>query len=545
MARMIPDLDVRSIPNDGERTVYNAARSLPAQYTVFYSFKYGTAFSDQQKRGEADFVIVHPSLGYLVVEVKQGDVAYIDGAWHEYKGGGYRPMSKDPIEQAERSMFAILERYKNVARTKIFPLKIRFAVCFPECTKVAGLPPAHVSRDSVWCAENLDTLEQSILTVFGGGKPSPELAAAGVLIGKVLAPEFRVFVRLDNLIDTFHQTSERILTEEQERILDETELDKRKVFFGAAGTGKTFLAMEKARRLAAEGKRVFLTCFNRNLARYLAVSLPDSVVACNFHDYLMRVLRSRYPSLSPPTGDQAESFYNEELISMAFDYFADMSEADKFDSLIVDEGQDFKENWFICLECMVKADGEFYVFADPNQDLFDGHVEMLRSITPSRHRLTRNLRNTDHINEWINRFVKDGTMKPAVFGGMPVAKLGWRTHAEEKRIIEQEIGRLVSQGIKPGRILILSPNRLENSSLAGCTKIREWPLRDYRLATGHGIRFATIRSFKGLEADIVLLIGLQEGKQNCTSTDIYVGASRARFLLYLLYDQNRPPVLLG
>lgn len=543
MARMIPDLDVRSIPNDGERSVYGAAQRLPDEYTVLYSFKYGTSAPEDptQRQGEADFVIVHPSLGYLVIEVKQGDVVYANGRWHEYKGGGYRPMAKDPAEQAERAMYAILSRYKQAARTSGFPLKIRYAICFPECTKIAGLIPPHVDPRSIWCFQSVEKLEESILALFGGRSLRPEASATEVLVNKVLAPEFKLFARLDQRIEMFHQASERVLTEEQSRILDETELDKRKVFFGAAGTGKTFLAMEKARRLAAQGKRVFLTCFNKNLGRYLERALQGSVVASNFHDYLLHVLKPRNPELVPPSGDAAQAFYDETLVDLAFDHYATLDESEKFDSVLVDEGQDFKESWFVLLESMVKRDGEFYVFADPNQDLFSGHVESLKSITPSRHRLTRNLRNTEQINDWINRFVKEGGMKPALTGGLPVVRLGWDTYAEERRMVEQEIGRLVSQGVKPLRIMILSPNRQDNSSLAGLNRIKEWPLVDFREERANGIRFATIRSFKGLEADIVFLIGLKEGKQTCTATDIYVGASRARFLLYVFYNKKAPP----
>jgi hypothetical protein len=112
----------------------------------------------------------------------------------------------------------------------------------------------------------------------------------------------------------------------------------------------------------------------------------------------------------------------------------------------------------------------------------------------------------------------------------------------------------VSQGLQPRRILILSPHRQENSSLAGLNKIKEWPLVRYSDAvgitgdahagtlvkgsvTGNAVRFETIRSFKGLEADVVFLIGICEG-EHCTRPDVYVGGSRARFLLYVFYQEG-------
>jgi hypothetical protein len=357
-----------------------------------------------------------------------------------------------------------------------------------------------------------------------------------------------VFSRLDDQIEVFHTTSAKVLTEEQERILEETELDKRKVFLGAAGTGKTFLAMEKARRLERDGKKVFLTCFNRNLARYVQTQVPASIVCCNFHEYLIQALQeSGHDIRVPDDAEEMSRFYDETLPSMAFMLFAEQPPDTKFDGIIVDEGQDFKEDWFLCLESMVKPEGEFYVFADPSQDLFSGGAQSWRDLQISRHRLTRNLRNTEPISNWLLPLVKEGHMRPGLTGGLPVHYVPWGTPAEEKRLIEREAGRLVSQGLKPWRIVILSPNRLEHSSLCGCSKIKEWPLEDFSQAgqsgehPGGGIRFATVRSFKGLEADVVFLIGLKSGKQTCTPADIYVGGSRGRFLLYLFYDKDDPP----
>ena len=187
----------------------------------------------------------------------------------------------------------------------------------------------------------------------------------------------------------------------------------------------------------------------------------------------------------------------------------------------------------------------------------------------SKHRLSRNLRNAETISDWLTPFVPSGHLKPVLRGGIPVTYHPWKTGREEKQMIEREVGRLISQGISPSRVLILSPNRIENSSLAGCSRIGSWPIVDFRGPTrgGHGtrggktknsiqkvrrtrvpsnaVRFATIRSFKGLESDLVFLIGLKAGKPTCTDTDIYVGASRARFLLKIFYDENMPPEKLA
>lgn len=369
--------------------------------------------------------------------------------------------------------------------------------------------------------------------------------ATNVLLNKILAPTFNLFSKLEDKIEMFNKNSEKILTEEQERILDETEEDKRKIYLGSAGTGKTFIAMEKARRLAREGKSVFLTCYNKNLVRiFKDLSGFDNITAKNFHEYIHHIVsQAGYDLTEPGSYEEKDKYFKETLPNLAFDYFSDMSEELKFDAIVVDEGQDFKEEWFLCLENMLKKDGQFYIFADLNQDIFGNGLSSLKNIEMSRHRLTLNIRNTEKIAEWFAPYVGNLKTRIKLPGGIPVSIFPWDKQEEEKRLIEKEIGRLVSQGLPPNRITILSPNIKEKSSLSGLKKIKEWPLIDIKEGSGYGIKFSTIRSFKGLEADVVFLIGLTGNSKVCTPRDIYVGASRARFLLCVFGERDALAVM--
>jgi hypothetical protein len=147
---------------------------------VFYGYKYrleaplgnaGREHDDFLSVGEADFVVVHPELGYAVFEVKQGNIIYADGQWHEFKpvlGGAHRtrPMAKDPVEQAQRAMWAILERYKDKSGEGRFPLHIRYAVCFPETKKLAGELPDHIDPKSIFVYDDLQKLDARIRSLF-------------------------------------------------------------------------------------------------------------------------------------------------------------------------------------------------------------------------------------------------------------------------------------------------------------------------------------------------------------------------------------------
>lgn len=569
MATMIPDIDPRDIPNPGESRIYAALRELPPNYTVCYSLKYrptDASAPDGVDFGEADFVVVVPPIGYMVIEVKQGKIEYRAGQWLEYKPGGPELLPKDPIEQARKAMFAIADYYKAKARTDHVPFAMRYALWFPESFGFQGDLPMDLDEGSMLFEPDLDDPAAAIHRAFGSTTRRADRKEFETLVDKVLGTTFRVFARLDEEIDYRKKNAEYILTEEQQRILDETELDKKKLFLGAAGTGKTFLAIEKAHRLARAGRKVLLTCYNKNLAAYMRTRISSDVagqITCqHFHDYLVNLapLAARGVRV-PENREEIDRFFDETLADEAYLYFScDAPDDEKFDSIIVDEGQDFRENWIDCLEAMLRRkDGEFYVFADPNQDIFDVKLSGLSKLPWSKHRLTRNLRNTERINDWMEPFVKEGALRPLLPGGMPVAYRAWEDPAEEKRLIEAEVGRLVSQGLRPERILILSPNTLKRSCLAGCNSVKNWPLevveprdrededrgeegatRKRKASGGGAIKFATIRSFKGLEADVVFLIGLHKNNRACTEADVYVGGSRARFLLYVFHKRGEP-----
>jgi len=540
MATIIPDLLPEQIANDGERAFYQAALGLPDDYVVFYSRRY---YEDpgEEKIREADFVIVHRNIGFVAVEIKEGtDIRHFGGRWHEVKDGGYVPLEKDPVEQARTAMFWLRQQYQELTGEK-WPGKYRFAICFPETDRFEGRLPPDLKRESIWTGEELENLSLPLERLLGAGPApgNPRLvsAASEALIERVLAPRCRIFSSLEDRISSFRKRADISLTEEQQRILEETEEDKRKLFLGAAGTGKTFIAMEKARRCAAQGKKVLLTCFNKNLVNWMRENVTHpSVTINNFHGFLTETLLQA-GVLAEGEVREDEAFYEHELPDLAFQHFSVWSDSEKFDAIIVDEGQDFRDHWMTCLETALVPDGELYIFADPNQNLFGGELEKLRQrYDLSKHRLTFNLRNADTINEWLRPFAGGQATRSRLTGGVPVVRKSFRTPEEQKRLLEKEIGRLVSQGLPPQRILILSPFRLENSGLKDVPRLRDWPIVDFA-SREYGIRYATIRSFKGLEADVVFLIDLRESKA-CTPADVYVGASRARFILYVLHHES-------
>ncbi len=537
MARMIPELEPASIENRGEKLFFEAVSRLPHSYTVIYGYRYIQHGSKETVR-EADFIIIHPTHGFLVVEVKQGEAAYHAGQWHEVKQGGYLPLYKDPVEQARSAMYHILHLYKREHRNVDYPLKSRYVICFPECTRIGGTPPADLQQDSLWVESDLHQITERVEALLMISKPSSVTASNQDLI-KILTPSMRLSVALTDRIEVFARTADHILTEEQERIIEETMEDKRKLFLGSAGTGKTYIAIEKARRSVQDGKNVLLTCYNKNLVELIINQANDDrIKISNFHSYLEHVLKEKGILQGSDSAD-LDRYFKVDLAEQGFSYYSEASEEEMFDCILIDEGQDFFEEWLICLESMLRKDGELYIFADPNQNIFGTPEswQTLKRYTQSTQRLTQNFRNTEEINKWTEPFVHGKPAKSRISGGVPVIMHAWKDPDELKRLIGKEIGHLVSQGVAPNRITILSPYKRANSCLHGVSKIRDWPLVDFNSGEA-GIQYATIRSFKGLETDIVLLIDIKESSKACTPADVYVGASRARYLLHVFHQEG-------
>lgn len=540
MAIMVPDIRIESIQNQGERDFYQKSSLLSDNYTVLYSYKYQVDENDSNFIREADFVIVHQSKGFVVVEIKQGSISYHNGTWNEYKDGSYQVLHKDPVEQARSAMYEILNVYRRKSGGNEYPLSFKYAICFPESTKVTGVIPQGLIKESIWTANELENLERTVERLFVKKGQKNSYEANKILISRVLSPVFKIYSTLEDQIVLFHQHSAIILSEEQERILDETEEDYRKVYFGAAGTGKTFIAMEKAKRLANEEKKVFLTCYNKNLAKLFNSHIHhENIQALSFLDYLEEELLNKGVLKDKPTSEaDLSTYYNEILPNTAFDYYSLLTEEEKFDAIIVDEGQDFNEEWIITLLSMVKEYGNFYIFADDKQNIFKTNIDALRRFDISKHRLTVNFRNTQKINEWFSSFIDEKKLRSKLNGGLPVQTIKWKNQDEQKQLLEKEISRLISQGLSPDRITILSPYTKMKSCLGNIERIKEWPIVDLKKESGPGIKYSTIRSFKGLEADIVFLIDVSNNFLVCSKEDIYVGSSRARYILYVLHHEE-------
>lgn len=288
--------------------------------------------------------------------------------------------------------------------------------------------------------------------------------------------------------------------------------------------------------------RTLLLCYNRALARWLAGSLADEyaerIAVRHFHGLCREWCQRAGIRFSPPKRNAAK-FWRDEAPSLLLD--AVTATDDRFDAVVVDEGQDFHPDWWVPVEALNRDGdgGPLYVFYDPAQNLFvDG-----QSTLPALGRpfvLPCNCRNTRRIAETCGEFLgAEIQTRPEAPEGVAPVFLDAPNGPEQCRAIDRLVGDWIRRGkLAPRQICVLSPWRRERGSLARETEVGGVPLTEDLKSweRGDGILVTTIRAFKGLEADAVILVDVPAPDRNeqFTTTDLYVGCSRAKHLLAVI-----------
>ncbi len=284
MATMIPELSeaqLTDLPSQAEAKVYRAFRDgLPADFVVFFQVGWILRREEEQaKDGETDFLVCHPDLGYLCVEVKGGGVGFDShsGDWFSVDRHQQKHPINNPINQALKAKYSIRSKLNEHQRWKDLALHnvLRgHAVFFPDVGNASVLSRPDMPATLIGCSKDLQTPKSWIDAAFAYWvNDASNFTALGRRGLDVLRDVFaRSFVVTPLVSSQLAEQEARrlVLTKDQIRVLDFLRSHRRVAVSGGAGTGKTVLALEKARRLASEGFKTLLTCYNRQLADYLA-----------------------------------------------------------------------------------------------------------------------------------------------------------------------------------------------------------------------------------------------------------------------------------
>ena len=512
--RSLLDADVKT---DSERRVFERLRDgLSDEWEAFYSASWIARDPvEGAQDGEIDFVLCHPKKGLLCLEVKGGGIECQHGEWYRTDGkGGGRERIKDPFGQALDHRYALERLLKPAFDGKKPFIGHALVMPFPTVHQLGLAPDA--PREILIDRKDLEDVDGALDRVFAfhrGARdtrvvPGEKGARA---VRDVLAPQVEIRVPMAaEFLD--EEEALVLLTHEQSMLLARMRRDPRMVIRGCAGSGKTMLAVEHARRLAADGRRVGFVCFNRALRDHLRkTSRMDGVTYQTFHG-LCTALGHRAKSVSLRQDENAPAEYFEvELPDALVAAVAELG--DQFDALIIDEAQDLSNYWLEALLCTLasETDDPVWLFMDDNQRVYESRLDVPPEFRPFD--LTVNCRNTRAIHQEVMKLY-EGDVVPEVRGpeGRPVEM--YQTD-EPAATVTSAVKRLSEKEEVPVEdIVVLSSHGAKNSAVAGALPDR--------------VRFSSIRAFKGLESPVVVLCELEDLDGMARNQQLYVAISRAR-----------------
>ena len=532
MAKMIPSNEEEFSNSYGERQVFRALRDgLPDDYTVLHSFRWNKKTGNNRiEWGEADFTVFHPRYGLLVIEVKSGGIILDNGHWfYERTDNNDRYPMKDPLEQANRTKYNLKDLIDGVLPMTEY-CWIESAVWFPSLSDRSVVPnmPNTYHPEIVlmeWALSNTKQAIENAYRFYCSEQRTSLLPQSAKQIVKTLAPAFHAIPNFGSMLAEQEYLFLR-LTNEQSSLLDYLDEQPSATIQGSAGTGKTMLAVEKAKRLAKDGNVLFL-CFNRFLVDDLREKHQEYKDSISFYN-----LPSLVKMMKATTSANNDEIPADDDIS---DYLCQYGAESNwpYRHIIIDEGQDFHEEHLELLAVIAKyQERSFYIFFDKNQLVQRKKIPEYLQKSECRLILRRNCRNTQNIAMTSASAVD---MEPIFWERLPAGKKPSFYVLPDVNSLLLKLMELITtyiaDGISTRQITILTIKKEETSLLNGVDKVGKHKL--VRTRKEEGILFTTARKFKGLESDIVIIIDVDSGTFASTESKnlFYVGTSRAKHLL--------------
>ncbi len=546
MPTFIPPYLGEEIKSTAEKKMYEILQDMNLKNSyILHSL--GLPKHQSKIYGEIDFVVVC-EYGIACLEIKGGRVECIEGKWiFTDRNNIERVKAEGPFAQVTGNMFSLKEVIKKryMSNQRLKNILVASGVIFPD------IEFKSISQEiipEIIYDKKTEDITSYIVQIFDYWKNRQHRDIQNLTsieikdIVNYLRGEFSFIPSLGDRLESVEKKLIR-LTSEQSMLMDALSLNERLLIEGNAGSGKTLLALDFAKKKAINGEKVIYLAFNKNLTNSVInqIGIVQNLKIVNIHALLGEFVEIDIIKLNK----NPQKYFSETLPNDFYSYLSSLDkesiESVQYDQLVIDEGQDIlKPNLIYCLELLLKnglEKGKWAIFYDEKQNIYnpeyqDG-IELLSSLNFTRFRLQINCRNTVQIGKYsadasgidLKEFIREN--------GEEVQKISYRDNEDFKKKVSGIMKNFTKEKIKFNDVVFLSPKKYDKSllSLVGIkvNEINENIDESIDLPI-----FATIQGFKGLDSKVVVLVDVDEILENNFSKYIYISATRARTLLYII-----------
>ncbi len=517
----------RSYPADpifadpSERVVWEALmKQLPVDAAVVCNFK----ILEANLEYEMDLIVLWPEVGVAVIEVKGGDVSpNSDATFTQRDARGSREI--DPMGQATKNMHA-LKRYLSL-KSSVQHFAARPVVVLPYADIPSSYSRPTIPRSSIHDDVDLAVLGDRIVKDLLNQNFRPTALETLAMLNAMSVS----LTTQKTLMQLGQEREQKVvhLTEEQFSILDLCKAMPKFSILGSAGCGKTYVAIEQSRRRAEAGDRVLFLCYNYGLSDYIRrrfETYPENERPT--HIGTLHSLGNKWSM--PFEVEHTDDFWDTKLPGLLVEHLKSMPLELKYDTVIIDEAQDFHADWWsVVIGALKDVDkGRIYAFGDIRQGIFRQATDI--PLQETKLHLTKNLRNSLPIAELAALCVEE-PLQLSGLDGPPVQWVETTTEAAEAAA-DKEVEHLIAQGWNPGDICVLttgSRHTIQRQDGEGALSRVYWKKFFEEEATYH----CTTTGFKGLERRAIVL-AINGWKEPTRKKDIlYTSVTRARDLLII------------
>ena len=520
--------------NDTERRVWTALVDQLGDGDLVIA---GQRVTDRLKDHEIDFVVAIEGAGIVCVEVKGGEVTHNGQAWLQRLHSG-QIKTIDPVRQVRQGRYALRDFIEKDPRWTQGRVRWNHVVVLPNSQFAPDFALADCPRWMVIDRDDFPNVVALIRDIAHQQEEElPLLTAKGIdelrtaLGGRGLPQRDVVARALEN------EDAADILTDRQAVILDAIQLLTRVEIRGGAGSGKTFMAIEQARRLANRGQRVALLCYSHGLASYLKritstwSRRQQPGYVGEFHALGIAWGAAEGPAESERNAAAAQ-FFEHDLPAQMLELANGLPDGHRFDSVVIDEAQDFADSWWEPLLAAMRdpETGGIYVFSDEGQRVFDRKGTPPIPLVPLI--LEQNIRNTRQIARAFEPLV-DHPMRLLGADG-PDVRFVPCTRDNAFDVGDDQIEALLHEGWRPEDVALLTTGSRHPEQIARQTEgnAAYWD----SFWDAEQVFYGHVLGFKGLERRAVVLIVNDKSVFERSPERLYVGLSRARDQLVVCAD---------